>query len=248
MDNKRAVYGPLVLLAAGLALTGCAVPLSTVDRPDAYYEAAVSAGDGGESLFAGDAATLSDDAIQKILAHRYEAPRLSRIALMPFGREVWSTWSEEFSLASEAMQRDVIAKLRASPRVYDASYLPSILVPENRSVPRLREAAARYQADLLLVYRSYCRSFDRYRWFKPDEVRAHCGVEAVLLDTRTGLVPFTTVVTEAYDIVENEDDVNFRETRYRAQADATAAALADVSDEIVRFLASAGQANNGTGQ
>ena len=239
MVDVRAAKGLPALLAAMLALGGCAVPVSTVERPDAYYEAAVRATDAGESLFAGDAATLSDDAIQTILAHRYEAPRLSRIALMPFGRELWSTWSEEFALASEAMQTDVIEKLRASPRVYDASYLPSILVPENRSVPHLREAAARYQADLLLVYRSYCRSFDRYRWFKPDEVRAHCGVEAVLLDTRTGLVPFTTVVTEAYDIVENEDDVNFRETRYRAEADATAAALADVGDEIVRFLAAA---------
>ena len=226
----------LTLLVATSALAACTVPVTTMERPEAYYDTAVVA-DQTESLFAGDAETLSDEAIGAILAYRYQPPPQSRIALMPFGREIWSSWSEEFALASEAMQRDVIGKLRASPRVYDASYLPSILIPQNRNVPHLREAAARYQADLLLVYRSYCQSFDRYRWFRPDEVRAHCGVEAVLLDTRTGLVPFTTVVTEAYDIVASEDDVNIRETRYRAQADATAKALAEVSDEIVRFLA-----------
>ncbi|MGI9234822.1 MAG: hypothetical protein ACR2RD_14405 [Woeseiaceae bacterium] len=140
-------------------------------------------------------------------------------------------------MASDKMQSQVLDRLRASPSVYDASYLPSILVPKNRTVPHLREAAARYQADLLLVYRSYCQSFERYRIFAADISRAYCGVEAVLLDTRTGLVPFTTVTTRSYDVVENKTDTNFRETRLRAQLDATAAAMGDVSAEIVQFLA-----------
>lgn len=221
--------------AVMLVLSACATPVSTQSRPEAYY-AAADAGSAAESLFSGDAATLSDEAIQKILAYDYAPPALSRIALMPFGREVWSTWSEELAFASEKMQAQVLDRLRASARVYDASYLPSILVPEHRSVAHLREAAARYQADLLLVYRSYCQSFERYRIFAADESRAYCGVEAVLLDTRTGLVPFTTVATRSFDVVENANDTNFRETRLRAQLDATASAMSDVSAEIVQFL------------
>ena len=226
----------LLFFAAVSVLAGCAVPVSTLPRPDAYFEA-VNSGQAVTSLFSGDATTLSDEAIQRILAHDYEPPVLSRIALMPFGREVWSTWSEELALASEEMHKEVLDRLRASPRVYDASYLPSILVPENRTVPHLREAAARYQADLLVVYRSYCQSFERYRLFAADKSRAYCGVEAVLLDTQTGLVPFTTVSTRSFDAVENRNDTNFRETILRAQLDATAAALSDVSAEIVQFLA-----------
>lgn len=226
----------LILLALVSLLAGCATPVSTLSRPDAYYDSASSNQTGG-SLFSGDAETLSDDAIQRILEYKYEPPVLSRIALMPFGREVWSSWSEELALASESLQSQVLDRLRASPSVYDASYLPSILVPQNRTVPHLREAAARYQADLLLVYRSYCQSFDRYRFFGADKSRAYCGVEAVLLDTRTGLVPFTTVATSTYDVVESATDTNFRETRLRAQLDATAVAMGDVSTEIVEFLA-----------
>jgi len=229
----------LLLFTAISILAGCTTPVSTMSRPDAYYGLQGS-DQGVASLFSGDAATLSDEAIQRILAYDYEPPVLSRVALMPFGRETWSTWSEELALASEQMQQEVLDKLRASPRVYDASYLPSILVPENRTVPHLREAAARYQADLLLVYRSFCQSFERYRLFAADESRAYCGVEAVLLDTRTGLVPFTTVSRHAFDAVENKGDKNFRETRLRAQLDATAAALGDVAAEIVRFLVDAG--------
>lgn len=219
-------------------LAGCTTPVSTLSRPDAYFES-LGSDQGAASLFSGDAATLSDDAIQRILAYDYEPPALSRVALMPFGREAWSTWSEELALASEEMQKQVLDKLRASPRVYDASYLPSILVPENRTVPHLREAAARYQADLLFVYRSFCQSFERYRLFAADESRAYCGVEAVLLDTRTGLVPFTTVSRHSFDAVENRADKNFRETRLRAQLDATAAAMGEVSAAIVRFLGDA---------
>ena len=217
-------------------LAGCGASVSTLQRPDDYY-ASMNSSQTADSLFSGDAATLSDDAIQKILAYEYSPPALSRVALMPFGREVWSSWSEELAFTSDKMQADVLDQLRASPRIYDASFLPSILVPENRSVAHLREAAARYQADLLLVYRSYCQSFERYRIFRADQSRAYCGVEAVLLDTRTGLVPFTTVATHSFDVVENQTDTNFRETRLKAQLDATAAALGDVSAEIVEFIA-----------
>ncbi len=224
-----------------LLVAGCAActstPVSTSSRPDAYY-ADTSGPDREGSLFAGDAATLSDEAINRILEYDYSPPPLSRVALMPFGREVWSQWSEELSLASQEMQTSVMDTLRASPKVYDASYLPSILIPENRTVPHLREAAARYQADLLLVYRSFCQSFERYRWFSADKSRAFCGVEAVLLDTRTGLVPFTSVATHSYDVEQNETDLNFRETILKAQLAATATALGQVSGEIARFLAS----------
>ncbi len=224
----------LVLVASTLA--ACAVPVSSVSRPDAYFDA-ITPGTDAASLFAGDEAVLSDEAIGRILEYDYAPPPLSRVALMPFGREVWSEWSEELAVASERMRTDVLGRLIASPRVYDASYLPSILIPEQKSVPRLREAAARYQADLLLVYRSYCRSFERYRVFAADQSRAYCGVEAVLLDTRTGLVPFTTAVLKAFEASENDSDINFRETVLKAQLGATEDALADVAGEIVRFLA-----------
>jgi hypothetical protein len=224
------------LILAAIVLAACTTaPVSTTARPDVYYES-ISADTPGASLFAGDAEVLSDEAISNILEYEYKPPALSRVALMPFGREVWSQWSEELSVASDQMRKEVLDRLTASPRVFDASYLPSILIPQNRSVPHLREAAARYQADLLIVYRSYCRSFERYRLFSADRSRAYCGVEAVLLDTRTGLVPFTSVALKTFDAEQNETDINFRETMLKAQLQAIASALADVSSEIVRFL------------
>ena len=219
-----------------LTAAGCAVPVSTGSRPDAYYESA-SAEPAAASLFSGDESVLSDEAIGRILGYRYSPPPSSRVALMPFGRELWSEWSEELALASDRIRTDVLEQLESSPRVYDASYLPSILIPDQKTVPHLREAAARYQADLLLVYRSYCRSFERYRLFAADRSRAYCGVEAVLLDTRTGLVPFTSVALQSFEANESDADINFRETVLRAQMNATAEALARVVGEILGYLA-----------
>ena len=52
-------------------------------------------------------------------------------------------------------------------------------------------------------------------------------------------MPFTSVASQTYDVVENEADTNIRETRLRGQLAATSKALGEVSAEIVRFLATA---------
>jgi len=218
-----------------LALAGCTT-MTTGERPPAYYET-LDNEDQAVSLFPGDETLLGDEEIGRILEYRYQAPAQSRIALIAIGADGWSRWSEEMSRTSLGIRDEVVARLLASPRVYDVSYLPTILVPAEKSVPRLREAAARYQADLLLAYRTDCHSFERYRLFAADLGRAYCKVEAVLLDTRTGLVPFTSVANHTFEAIPSESDLNFRETMMRAELEAIAAGLGEVSRDIVDFLA-----------
>ncbi|MEN8196493.1 MAG: hypothetical protein ABFS30_08245 [Pseudomonadota bacterium] len=225
-----------------LALAGCAMePVSTVDRSDVYYES-VAAGQAGEtqSLFTSDEAILSAEDIANILAHRYTAPPHNRIGIVALGRAFWFGYSEELARTGTDIQTDMVGKLRASPRVYDASYLPTLLIPEKRTVGHYREAAARYQADLLLIYQAACRTYDKYRFFSPDEAKSYCNVEAVILDVRTGIVPFTVTASRDFMTKENKEDTNFRETMARAELKALADALAEVGDEVVAFLARQG--------
>lgn len=234
------------LVVALLAAAACDAQVTTTPRPDSYSGSARSQlrqeplAEAKASQFAGNAAVLSDEAIGAIIEYNYKPPPLSRIALMSFGTEVWSQWFEEQSLATERMRRNVIGRLIASPHVYDASFLPSILIPETRTVPHLREAAARYQADLLLVYRSHRRTFEKHRLFRTSRLRAFCGVEAVLLDVRTGLVPYTSVASRSYEIEQSDSDLNFQETTLRGQLAAVTQALSDVSTSLVQFLSDAG--------
>lgn len=249
---SRAPLAAAVVAALAGALTACSTTFTTA-RPAEYTAdfnsaSGASGASAASSLFATDSALLGDSDIARILAHRYEAPPLSRIALLPFGFSAWSGWSEELAIATADIESKVLATLMDSPRVYDAALLPSILVPEKRTVPYLREAAARYQADLLLLFRSSCRTFERYRVFEQNQTRAFCAVESVLLDVRTGLVPFVATATHNYDLERSDEDLTFRETVLKAQLGAVAAALGDVSSAVTRFLEGATAASAGSAE
>jgi hypothetical protein len=157
-------------------------------RPDSYYASQdlYDNTQGVNSLFASDSAILTDNDIKRILAFQFKPQKLNRIAIMPIGQIQWFGWSDDLDKAGTAVQNCLIDKLRRSDAVYDASYLPTLLVPDKKSIGYLREAAARYQADLMLIYKASFRTYEKYRLFSPDKTKAYCNLEAVLLDTRTG--------------------------------------------------------------
>ena len=57
---------------------------------------------------------------------------------------------------------------------------------------------------------------------------------------RTGIVPFTVTTSRDFITKENKEDMNFQETRARAELKALAEALAETGDEVVAFLARQG--------
>jgi hypothetical protein len=235
----------IAMLAVCLTLGACATPY-TPPRADDFS----SDGPGSRdrlgvistymptetSLFSSDADVLSDAEIARVLDFQYTPPARSRIALLPIGWGNWTGWSEQMALATDDINSALVTRLRSSSRIQQASFLPTLLVPEKRSVPYLREAAARYQADLLLIFRASCRSFERYRLLRADQTRALCAVEAVLLDVRTGLVPFVSNAAKTFEATQNDSDLSFRETVLKSQLDAIGLALGEVSTATVEFL------------
>jgi hypothetical protein len=97
-------------------------------------------------------------------------------------------------------------------------------------------AAARYQADLLLLYRDQCGSFEKYRFFQEDQTRAYCAVEAVLLDIRSGIIPFTVVATESFSAEKTKGENNFHETIKKAEYRALSKALSRVATDLSEFM------------
>jgi len=229
-----------VTITVCVCMSGCSTNF-TASRPAEYFAAGAGALESDGSLFGADTEVLSDAEIARILDFRYSPPPLSRIALLPFGWGTWTRWSQEMANSAAAVDAHVLTALRASPKIYDASILPSILVPDQRTVPHLREAAARYQADLLLVFRSACQTFEQFRLLQSDRARAYCAIEAVLLDIRTGLVPFVATSTQNYEVVETDADLNFRETLLRSQLDAIGSGLTEVAQAIAQFIESDGE-------
>lgn len=188
------------------------------------------------SLFSSDSDVLTDEQLQRILSYEYVPPQHMRIAILPLGENVWQGWSAEMSVTSAEMQGILVERLRESGSVHDAAYLPGILVPAERSIALFREAAARYQADLLLAYQPVCRTYNKYQLFAANQSKAYCTVEAVLLDTRTGIVPFTVTSSRSFSATKSDQDVNFTETVRNAELAAIGDALREIGDSVVAWI------------
>lgn len=187
-----------------------------------------------QSLFRSDQALLSSEEIEAILSSRIELPTQAHMAVLRLGAD-----SEVLSWAFLADGDHPLSALAGANRISRVSWLPSLLIPEKLNVPLLREAAARFQADLLLVYRTPCQRFQEYRLFGTDESKTYCVAEGVLLDVRTGIVPFSGAAAKELKAQKAEGDVNLYETMKKAEATATSAALADLAQQLVLFLEAA---------
>lgn len=216
-------------------ITGCST-VSTSHRPNSYYNPKINTNE--ESLFSStESSFLADKDISRILNYQLRLPKKNRIAILRLSdSNSWHYYSNDFIQLNESIASDFIGQLRRSPRIYDASFLSSLLIPEKRTLAFLREAAARYQADLLLVYRSNCRTFEKYKFIDANETKAYCSVEAVLLDVRSGIIPFSVVSSNEFFTKKKEDDTNFNETIKKAEITAIAKSLKEIASRINNFL------------
>jgi hypothetical protein len=221
-----------------VALSSCA-SVATQPRPERDLKAAE--GDSKEplSLFPSDTATLTDAEIAHILDVNVRLRSRVRLAVLHLDhRSVDFGWLYGGGAPVGWLNAEMFAVLRKLDRVYDASYLPSVLIPSKLTVAHLREAGARYQADLLLIFRTECRTHQQYRLFRASRAKAYCLADASLLDVRTGIMPFTSRATRDYLIEEKESEIDLAETVRRSEQTAVEAAMLENANNLASFLKS----------
>lgn len=233
--SRSLVLGALLV---ALGLPGC---YSAKTAPESYfssldYQARQTL---GESLFREDLSFLSNEEIERILSSKIELPRDARLAVLQLGGDphvlVLPAPDTDGDGEGDALA-ELADRLAASERLSSVALLPSLLVPKALSVAKLREAAARFQADLLFIYRVPCQQFRENRFLAPDEARAYCVAEGVLLDVRTGIVPYSSAASSTFGATESPGDLTAYETMRRSQSEAVRRALEDLAGELVRFL------------
>src|SRR5206468_3591770 len=143
----------LPILASILTLTGCMKSLDKTSRLPAaasmeYLNRPAAPG----TLFPTDEAVLGGANIEQILSSKVVLPTKARLVVLSFGpRPSWNSWSEDLAEAERNLEQGALTKLQNCPRLAEVSLLPSLMVPQRQTIPYLREAAARFQAELLLV-------------------------------------------------------------------------------------------------
>lgn len=193
------------------------------------------------SLFPADQAILPDAAVAKILSSSvrvYEHPKLAIIKFPDQGAQYYGPyyWRNEDYVKLQESQITALTSplpLEEMGRVFP---LPSLMTPRQMSIPLLREAAVRVQADLLLIYRTHSDTYTRWRAFAKDKVKAYSTCEVVVLDIATGIAPFTTVMTRDRLETKTSEDLDFSETTRRAEQGATSDALHAAADDLAKFV------------
>ncbi|HWQ90101.1 MAG TPA: hypothetical protein VN673_00400 [Clostridia bacterium] len=228
----------IALFCTATLLAGCATrkPSLVTSIPSLAY-AAKAPEPLTTSLFPSDQAVLSDEAVARILSSRIELPAKARVAFMRFPDARGGYWQNEDYVRLQESQADAITRgLKASEHIAEVTPLPSLMTPIRVSIPVLREAAVRMQADLLLVYRINTMTYSQYKALAKDRVKAYSTCELVLLDVRTGLVPFTRVVSRECVETKKPDDFDLSESMRRAEQTSSGEALRTATDDLANFL------------
>lgn len=190
-----------------------------------------------ESLFKGDQAVLSNQDIDRILTARITLADRHRVAVLRLNTRNY--YNQELADLETQNSERFLKALSANSHFTQVRFMPTLLIPDKRTVPYLREAAARFQADLLLVYAAGFRNFSRNRLVGDDEVHAEAAVESVLLDVRTGIVIHTARTSERISAKKAPGDLNFSQTVAKAQTEAIGNALLKLAASVGDFARSA---------
>ncbi len=195
-----------------------------------------------ESLFNDKDRTLLESDIQKLLDGRLVLPDTLRLAVFKFGmnNQFYSKYNyyradENLVKAQQSYIDTLVAGLKNNRRVESVHPIPSLMLSSNPTITQLRETSVRLLSDLLLVYSTTSDIYYKFKAFKKDETKAFATTEVFLMDIRTGLVPFSTVVTkDCYTKVlkdESEDEV-----RKRAERESVILTLTEASKQIDIFI------------
>jgi len=197
------------------------------------------------SLFEDDKSIISDEAVAKILDSKIEIMPDNMMAVYKLDNRVsginkyygYNYWlSEEYLDLQQRYFQIVKTNLIGNGKIRSVKSLPSILTPSKLNISKLRESAVRMQANLLVVYSIQSDIFEEIHLFKANEVKAYSTCEMILFDTRTGIVPFSEVITKKYKTQKLESDANIRETRKRAEQEAILETLNELSSKLGVYI------------
>jgi hypothetical protein len=193
-----------------------------------------------QSLFNDKSSNISEENIQKILDGSYRLPSTLRIAIVRLegSRQQRYFWNDESYLKTQQSYVDSFtARLKSSPRVTVVAGIPDIIISKSPSFTNIREAAVRMQCDMVLVYSITSDIYSKYKAFSSPDIKAFATIQLILMDVRTGLIPFSATITKDFLSKKTKEDLDLSQTRDRILNEAVLATINDIGEKIVGFLA-----------
>jgi len=224
------------------------IALSSCMVTERYSESPANVIDNGisltQSLFNDRNSTISEKNIQAILDGKYNLPEKLRVTIVKMEsksyqpqRTYYMNWTSEEYLKMQQSYLDLFTqKLYNSQRVTNISVIPDLLVSSNPTFTLIRESAVRMQADVVAIYSINSELYAKYKMFKKDELKAFATIQFIILDVRTGLIPFSTVVTKDYQSKELQTDFDAETAKNRVKNEAVLLAINEIGSQLLEFL------------
>ena len=193
-----------------------------------------------QSLFNDKASTISEEGIQKILDGTYRLPQQLRVAIVRIEnnqQKRYYYWNDEDYLKTQQSYLDLFEdKFKHSTRVTKVSIIPDLLISKTPSFTNIREAAVRLQADVVVIYSISGDIYSKYKFFTKPDIKAFATTQLIILDVRTGLIPFSTIVTKDVVSQKKKEELDNSEAKNRIQNEAVLLTINEIAQKIAAFL------------
>lgn len=228
-----------LLIPAFVLICSCGAPTRMADPSD--YPQKSKGEIIQQSLFNSPESTISEEDIGRLLDGEIVIGDSVRIALFNYSQfslgNYYHIWNDEDFLKTKQDFISILtSEIKVASNVDRIILMPSIMANDKSSMTNLRETAIRLQADLLLVYAIKSDIYYKYKTFSADEVKAFATVETFLMDTRTGVIPFTTIATKEAFLKKSQREATTEELQKKAEKDAVIKAISEIGNELARFL------------
>jgi hypothetical protein len=191
-----------------------------------------------QSLFTDKSASISEENIQKILDGTIRIPDKLRVAVIRLDQQekryYWN--NEEYQKMNQAYMDLITDQLKKSGRVTKVSSVPDLLVNKPLTYTSIREASVRMQSDVAVIFSVTTDTYSKYKFLSKADFKCFANTQLVILDIRTGLILFTSVVTKDATGQKKENELDNTEAMKRIQYEAALLTLGDIGEKINGFL------------
>lgn len=194
------------------------------------------------SLFDEKDRTISEEDIQRLLNGQIQLRDTVRVALFKFAstsiNRYYTNWwtDEEYLKTQQGFVDTLMYAIGNSPRVKNVFPVPSLMTTHSPTITQLRETAVRLQADVLIIYSVSSDIYFKYRMFQKNQAKAFATCETILMDTRTGVIPHSSVVTREKLVIKEREELTDQETRKKAESEAILLALIESGKGVSEFF------------
>ena len=179
---------------------------------------------------------LNETAVQKILSSKVAFPKSINLAIV---RLAESNDGLDFQVIDQDIAEKFYNKANWGSRVQSIIPVPQVMFAKPATLASLRQAAVLLQADALLIIKPVSYSDWKFQWFDEDKAKGTTSLEVLLMDTRTSVVPYTSIVTETTEVLKDKADYNNHELLDRAKKTSETKALLQVAPAVQKFMTKA---------